>query len=152
MPNWCFNRLTVTGPTEDIRSFREDAENDEEPLSVHNFLPLPEELEMQEAGDQWYSYMNEEIGTKWDVCEPKRDIDKERRLLYSFDTAWGPPAEWVVLVSREYPRLKFKLWFEETGMWFRGELIIQNENCLLQRDLTEEMTKEDEEQEKGEGE
>ena len=40
MPNWCENKLTITGPADEVKKFREIAE----PLSMARLLPIPEEL------------------------------------------------------------------------------------------------------------
>ena len=46
MPNWCFNRVIVTGEEEAIKEFQEAVEHKELgiPFSFNRILPLPEEL------------------------------------------------------------------------------------------------------------
>jgi hypothetical protein len=53
MPNWRLNKLTVTGPEEDVRSFKEKAvghspwlkpEGEPSVLNFHSQVPVPEEV------------------------------------------------------------------------------------------------------------
>ena len=49
MPNWCENRVTISGDTEDIAKFRETVEGldhhgEDSVLSFHKLIPMPDEL------------------------------------------------------------------------------------------------------------
>ena len=49
MPNWCENRVTISGGTEDIAKFREtmeglDHHGEESIFSFHKLIPMPDEL------------------------------------------------------------------------------------------------------------
>src|SRR5712691_11890590 len=57
MPNWCHNQLTVCGPVEDVRHFKEKAvghspwlppeqgvAEQPNPLNFHSLFPVPEAL------------------------------------------------------------------------------------------------------------
>ena len=43
MPNWCENRVAISGDSEDIKTFREAAFKDGKFQSA-NLIPMPEEL------------------------------------------------------------------------------------------------------------
>jgi hypothetical protein len=144
MPNWCDNRLTVTGPERSLINFREAAKSGGEPFSLEPFLPLPEELEPNDYhGDQWHDYRIATFGTKWDVSDARLEAQGSDSLEYYFTSAWGPPDNAMQNISREFPDLRFGLWYEETGAYFRGEVIYQNGEVVDQQDLTEEMAAED---------
>ena len=73
----------------------------------------------------WYDWSIKNWGTKWDVSlkrgEVSIDYDKGRSVAdLAFDTAWGPPTEWVDSVSKDWPDLTFSIKYFEPGMWFAG--------------------------------
>jgi hypothetical protein len=47
-------------------------------------------------------------------------------IKYDFDTAWSPPMEGLVIISKKYPNLSFELKYEEEGMGFKGKAIFEN--------------------------
>jgi hypothetical protein len=148
MPNWCWNHLEVTGDEKQLREFVEkstiDIEKDDE-FSFNGTHPQPEDLNItagtqtQEEKEQailneakygyadWYGWRNAEWGTKWDACEPNilhNDIDF---FSVSFETAWGPPTEWISNIMQDFPDLSFTLEYDEPGMCFGGRLSAQYE-------------------------
>tara|TARA_Y100000310_G_scaffold335333_1_gene417052 strand:+ start:10606 stop:11130 length:525 start_codon:yes stop_codon:yes gene_type:complete len=48
MPNWCANRVTVSGNEEDVQAFKEAVQghvvNNEKPFSFNAIIPMPDEL------------------------------------------------------------------------------------------------------------
>jgi hypothetical protein len=76
----------------------------------------------------WYEWCLKKWGTKWDVPHSQvylnaeeEDQDKDTDVWEaSFDTAWGPPVEWVEHVSKNFPELLFRIEYSEMGMWFAG--------------------------------
>lgn len=48
MPNWCANRVTVSGATEDVQAFKKAVKghvvNNKKPFSFNSIIPMPEEL------------------------------------------------------------------------------------------------------------
>lgn len=131
MPNWCYNRLEVTGDKKEVKKFREQASRsikDEQnggevagELAFDNFVPTPPEML---KGQEWYNWRIENWGTKWDAgeveLEDEWENEAEASVLYRFDTAWAPPVKWLDKVARQYPKLYFKLKYEEEGMGFMG--------------------------------
>ena len=137
MPNWCENTLEVSGPTADIKAFKEKAKKEEgenkTELSLAAFVPLPAELKDTRSPaltpdkrlinlygfDNWYDWQIHNWGTKWDV-NATISSEKPRTLHYFFDSAWSPPITWLEKVSAQFPTLKFKLKYDEPGMGFHG--------------------------------
>ena len=150
MPNWCWNNLEVSGDEIQLREFVEKSltkyENDNtDRFTFNGTHPQPEDLNItagtqtQEEKEQailneakygyadWYGWRNAEWGTKWDACEPNilhNDIDF---FSVSFDTAWGPPTEWISNIMQDFPDLSFTLEYDEPGMCFGGRLSAQYE-------------------------
>ena len=111
MPNWCENKLIVRGEKKDMSRFIKtmDVEN-----LLNSFVPLP-----KEEDTNWYQWHTDNWGTKWDVEIHDKMIEDDYVEL-SFNSAWGPPIAWLVLVAEEYPKLKFSMKFDEPGMCFMG--------------------------------
>ncbi len=68
----------------------------------------------------WYSWSNRNWGVKWNASETDVTELKGGKLDITFNTPWGPPAEWLQTVAEYMP---FHMaWEEEQG--YRG--IIHN--------------------------
>ena len=135
MPNWCFNSLQVEGPREKIDELIEKANHmgdEEEPtpycMSFKNFLPYPN-------GEWDYNWCVDNWGTKWDACDPYLEDGGGQDILYSFNTAWSPPTPVVEKMIKMYPELSFKMYYEEPGCDFQGEL--EGSNGEITNDLCE---------------
>ena len=147
MPNWCWNNLSVSGDEIQLREFVEKStinieENDE--FSFNGTYPMPKTLRIT-AGthlsfiekikryiniklyghDNWYNWSIANWGTKWDACEPHIDNNDINFFSVSFDTAWGPPIEWINNIMQDFPDLCFELEYDEPGMCFGGLLQAQ---------------------------
>jgi hypothetical protein len=116
---YCQNRLTVSGPGEELQSFVERVQTEEQPLSFETLAPTPAEL----LKHGWYEWRIEHWGTKWDaefedVTEPLRV--RRTRATYVFLTAWAPPVEWLQPASEAYPDLTFRLDYVDQGGSYSG--------------------------------
>lgn len=81
--------------------------------------------------DDWYSWSNDNWGTKWD---PKNSLiieQDDNMVLISFDTAWSPPLPWLQKTSSVYKNLKFEINFEEHGCDYCGKNIYQDGNLIM---------------------
>jgi hypothetical protein len=122
MPNWCENTLTVEGEPQILRLFKERAKGKETALALAKLHPMPKELENTVSpGDNpnWYDWCVDNWGTKWDV-EAKLIYEDEESLEYFFISAWSPPVAWLKKVARDYPKLRFRLKYEEQNIGFMG--------------------------------
>ena len=156
MPNWCHNRLRVSGPAEAVGAFVVKAktapvavENPEyeRPLWFGAFAPEPE-FSNDGSGvfPDWYRWRVEHWGTKWDASfktQPlfsfgteESDPDADRPplslepgaegALYQFDTAWGPPEPVIHAMAAQHPELSFEFSYGEPGMDFGGRLTFED--------------------------
>jgi len=136
MPNWCGNTLIVRGQKPEIARFVRENKAGDLNLSFNAMVPMPVELERTQSpnnapeeqkqalraafgSDNWYDWHIAAWGTKWDIGSAERTI-KGPRVTYSFETAWGPPTEWLDRIRHFYPQLSFELSYEEPGMGFAG--------------------------------
>lgn len=126
MPNWCYNRLEVSGPAETVTDFQKATVTDTGSLSFHALVPMPESVRTA-PGDAWYKWSVDNWGTKWDLRDEPTDFvvtdiaaDGTCTLSTDFSTAWAPPVAWCEKVAAKYPALIFRLYFDEPGMSVAG--------------------------------
>jgi len=128
----------------------------ENPFSFWNIIH-PEESEMADYNTQvgwskenpewknssdptsWYQWNLRNWGCKWncgnvEIAEPlavhkdKATGEMIATVTYSFDTPWSPPTEALTALSKKYPRLTIRHYFEEEQGWggegyFQGGLL-----------------------------
>lgn len=61
MPNWCENRLTISGVKQGLEIFREYAQRDEELLCFDVFVPYPEEFKNKDRIAKAFGAMRDAI-------------------------------------------------------------------------------------------
>jgi|MEHZ01.4.fsa_nt_MEHZ011252623.1_5 hypothetical protein len=109
MPNWCDNKVKITGPVDKLYNMAKAIEKDE---LLQHIVPLAE-WDYGEATSSW--------GTKWDIsegwCTPNEDYTE---LDVYFQTAWGPPNEAFVTYMSENDDVEITLWYYEGGNDFCG--------------------------------
>jgi len=124
MPNWCENKLGISGPEGELNLFLLRAKGEEgKPLSFQSLYPMPEELAgTSSPGDSpnWYDWRVQHWGTKWDVGDVHAAEGSATSVEFSFDTAWAPPTALIEKVSEDFPGLRFRLDYAEMGMCFAG--------------------------------
>lgn len=148
MPNWCDNRLTVSGPADDVHAFRAGVLPSAEgvPQILRSHHPMPEELEQTTApdydaspehlaylietygADHWYDWANSAAGwgTKWSDSETVEVSYTPGQVVYTFDTPWAPPDAGLTHISRRFPTLTFTLEYVEIGMQFSGTTVFRD--------------------------
>lgn len=132
MPNWCFNHLTVTGPTDDVARFKDQAvgfcpwgsvpaDNVPEVLNFHSLVPIPADVLAAGYPAAGYDWEQVHWGCKWGACHASVVDPWEGGVFYEFDTPWSPPLPFLEQVSRAWPTLVFELDYEEPLMAYKGE-------------------------------
>ena len=147
MPNWCRNRVTVSGTEEDISKLSEIFSDTKSifnhiiqspdwkrlPNEKGEFPKLRQELNKDGSvfyetydfpdgknDDRWYYWCIDNWGTKWDVSELSIDYDDDEVLELTFSTAWSPPQGVVEKLKEKYPDLSFSCFYDEPGMEIAG--------------------------------
>ena len=74
----------------------------------------------KKSGDtagNWYNWNNVHWGVKWDA--KLNDVQRTDELLYYyFESPWGPPSMDMFLdMSKKFPKIAFKHYFEEEQGW-----------------------------------
>ena len=150
MPNWCNNTLELASQDDD--QVKEIIERlvDQENRSVRfsNIVPVPDALEdlydpeEDALNMELYGYTNSydfcigEWGTKWEGS-----LHSYNDYEIHFDTAWGPPTEFMLKLAKEYPTVDFILSYYEEGCVFAG-IINYSEGAILCEEHTNERTSE----------
>jgi hypothetical protein len=136
MPNWCSNKLLVTGKPEDVKQFVEQMissseEGDNTDINCLDFeavAPMPRILKVRKSPAEdgaitWYDWSVENWGTKWNSNNSYCDYTEGgESVFYAFETAWGPAIEWQEKLIAYYPWLKFEFEWEEPNMNFCGQM------------------------------
>lgn len=116
MPNWVYNRLTITAPQKRCQEIKKllhhrDDEDRESPLSFQTVIPRPAEEQ------DWYNWNVANWGTKWDACEAWLEEEAEGTLTYRFDTAWSPPFPIIEKFVNTNPDVDLDYHYEEEQGW-----------------------------------
>jgi hypothetical protein len=137
MPNWCLNKLTITGAQADVQAFKAKAvghspwlepEGNPDALNFHSLVPIPEELLKAGYDSAGYDWEMANWGCKWGASGPGILVEREGHVEYEFCTAWSPPTEFLKKVAVQWPSLVFVLAYEEPGMGFKGLAKFQGQN------------------------
>lgn len=106
MNNWCFNLLRVTGPSENVSRFQNQAvgfspwrtpQAGQAPdvLNFQSLLPIPNDVlaaGYRLAGRRWaWRHWGCRSGADWSTLVNAWDGG----VLYQFDTVWVPPLTFV---------------------------------------------------------
>jgi hypothetical protein len=135
MPNWCDNKLEISGPEADIERFLTPLEPKEcDDGKIHltrsfleTYLPEPKEWEAEiptlleyarkdcpsvtEAdirANPWYHWRLKNWSTKWIDSDGDRGAmlrRDEHGIILIFESAWNPPVDGIVSISRGFPTL-----------------------------------------------
>ena len=128
MPNWCNNQLDVYGPKADTKRFKQQAVGDSpwhqaappNVLNFHQLVPIPAEVLAAGYDDAGYNWEKANWGCKWGACHGQLVDEWAGHLIYTFDTAWALPIEFLQKLGPQWPTLTFLLAYEEGGMGFKG--------------------------------
>ncbi|CAB4159250.1 hypothetical protein UFOVP704_68 [uncultured Caudovirales phage] len=122
MPNWCMNELTITGPADKVSAWATlhttKYETSTSVLDFNKSVPEP----VDEDGNCNIRWQYKNWGTKWGACDTCYLQYDEGHVTIAFDTAWGPPDEWVSNMYEQFPDLSFSLRYAEPGMGFAGNI------------------------------
>lgn len=152
MPNWCENKLVITGKSKNIRRFFDRAFGyDEENIPhggnfLRHMLPNPH-LDANDCpltnDNSWYEWEQSNYGCKWGASDTAFDLrtGTGASLTILFNSPWGPPEKGITILSRRFPSLHFALTYSEPGMAFKGESSFQGGKVLYKE--CHEMTQEE---------
>ena len=125
MPNYIYNSLVINGSQHILKHFYEKNRVTQEDVDIlgRHLTELSFENMISRSTCEYiekkYNLENLHIdywGTKWDAKDVRYTKRNDEEIIYSFDTAWAPPLQWLSLVSKIYSQLNFKISCVEEGM------------------------------------
>jgi hypothetical protein len=152
MPNHCYNELQIFGKKDEVENFIEFIKSKRQGNEYDLFealTPMPEELRNTTSPNQdeelsnqliekygysnWYAWAVSQWGTKWgdydaDMSEVYQ-IGKTDKYTstYTYSTAWSPGDEFLMAsLADQFPTMEFHLFYDEPGMGFKGEVVVEN--------------------------
>lgn len=124
----------------------------EEPVFAFWNIVRPSKDEFESYQDQgWYHWNIAHWGTKWDSAGDVEVIDDSPGQWHiSFSTAWSPPSEALIELSKQFPEVQVhNEWLEEQG--FGAEEVYSDGSVTTVREWNIPETHEDYEEIFGEG-
>jgi hypothetical protein len=118
MPNWCWNNIAIVGNPNDLDQIVAKIEE------KNSFLEGLYPQNMDWNYDHWVAT----YGTKWsdDMTETNITRVDPNVVTFGVETAWAPPCEGLLAISRFWPRCTFGIAYSEPGMDFVGYEIYNN--------------------------
>jgi hypothetical protein len=121
MPNHCHNSLKVSSRATEIFKTIKGEERD---IDFNKIVPMPDELKNTVAPsrkpnkslikkygyDNWYDWSYANWDTKWNAYNTSVKGD-----TIHFLTAWAPPEKVLVALSKKYPNVTFRHYYEVEG-------------------------------------
>ena len=137
MPNWCYNKITITGEKEDIDRFNDFLTEKDGEDWFDFFLPCPQELKdvgnvsfhekqneqlVEKYGhSDWYSWSIENWGCKWNCSALNVVREDDETISFSFDSPWAPPTSlYQRIANGEFGEFNVTASYLEEGMGFVG--------------------------------
>jgi hypothetical protein len=145
MPNWCDNKMQITGPNKIIDKIeRIVKEEDNQPGLLQYFCPMPKELADSDkfpadgsdrpdlvkkyGHSSWYDWAVNNWGTKWEVCEfygvDRQELTEqnegESTITFAFNSAWAPPINALAHWLEQNEECQATLSYYEGGCDFMG--------------------------------
>ena len=156
MPNWCDNKMQITGPNKIIDKIEKIVkEEDNQPGLLNYFHPMPEELRNTTADgsenkelikkyghSSWYDWAVNNWGTKWDISEfygvdrqyHQEQNEGESTITFAFNSAWAPPINALAHWLEQNEECQATLSYYEGGCDFMGIWDNFEDNCLSPSD------------------
>jgi len=146
MPNWCDNRLEISGPIDAINAFIDGASDEDGSMSIlDSYLPFPPGFHGETVGkfrvfsDRGLNWCLKNWGVKWadsDTFVIGRYDDEDTSNVTLFcTTPWGPPEVGMQNVSKLFPQLTFAIAYHEDGAGIAGGSLCKNGEVLSQVDM-----------------
>lgn len=97
-----------------------------------------QELKAKYGSTDWYSWQNENWGTKWGDCRTSlesEDVDNDGNYVvsYAFETPWGTATKAFIKISEMFPTLRFDFFHDEEAGFFQGCEVIKNGELVYER-------------------
>ncbi len=142
MPNWCSNKIEITGTKEQIALLTKVLEDvpkskPQECIVFESLIGREPDMskdEYEQGG--WYQSNIGWFGTKWDVSYDDCNFNFEEECITMYpDTAWSPPIGFGARLHEMYG-VDVELYYEEPGCDFCGRTTIDKEGVMDEEDYS----------------
>ena len=140
MPNHCYNKVTISVGDADGQNLKVlvdslKSKENETDFDFNAILPMPPELEnvdwseaeemndiirarykKEHGSDNWYDWRVNNWGTKWNSYSCELVEQEDDYVVYTFDTAWGPPTGVIEALREQCPDFHISAFFDEPAM------------------------------------
>ena len=150
MPNWCSNSITISGPTETVKTLWDEASANWKAGNyglLDAMVPMPEALkdttspcesnaalESAHGASNWYEWAASNWGTKWDINDEGLEFtdheDGTASIAGWFESAWAPPIEAYNKFLDDMDCCSIDATYEEGGMDFAGVYLDGNDEYM----------------------
>ena len=140
MPNWCLNKIKISGDKNNRRRVSQIIEKlqeqDDNEIGLMESLvgrePTISEEDYNNGG--WYEANLNYWGTKWDLTDNDFIFEETDDSIYlEFDTAWSPPGEFCILLSKKYG-VSLKMNYIEPEMAISGIFEVNDKGEILRNE------------------
>ena len=112
MPNWCWNRVAVSGSEEDMKKLKEHVSSEESEFDFDKIIPMPKDINRRRSYRR-YDWSRENWGTKWNSSDVSVKSMSDTDAVYTFLTAWSPPEPIILKLRELYPDINVSAFFDE---------------------------------------
>ena len=141
MPNWTFNKLTIS--SQDVNDLNEVKELllTEGKLTFNKFIEMPQDVkdsqEVPSPNPLWYQWSCDNWGTKWDACDVAIETNNNvgysktwHELVITFNTAWSAPMPVIGKIFKATEDFDFEYEAQdECGEW---RITVDNEGHVAE--------------------
>lgn len=123
MPNWCHNKLTLTGPLDEVRDLWVRAQTADPGSGGFGLLQVLRPEPAYGEGEIWWEWRVENWGTKWDVSGDDLELveaGSTAAITGEFVSAWSPPTEALHAYAHSHGECRVTLTYHEPEMCFVG--------------------------------
>jgi hypothetical protein len=119
MPNWFHNDIEITGPEADLSRFLAEyintTDKERPACDFDKIIPQPQEVlqdvaaEPPGASPLWYTWRNQNWGTKWNASDSYVGERDPERIRLGFQTANGVPDPIYRAIAARFPTLSIRV-------------------------------------------
>ena len=81
---------------------------------------MSDKLTKEYGYDNWYDWTIDKWGTKWNSYNCEIVEHEDDYVVYTFDTAWGPPTGVIEALREQCPDFSISAFYDEPGMEIAG--------------------------------
>ena len=135
MPNWCSNYVTISGSKKEIKKIADILDANSEGNLFESLVGIDPNISREEYDNGgWYNSNCDFWGCKWDVPIELAHINiEEEEIRLSFDTAWSPPFNFYIELSKRF-NTSLNAIYDEPGLDFAGEVDIDEDGNVHNRE------------------